>query len=55
MTYLEMSDKEIISLLEGHTSTEILTEMSQDMIPGDIRTINDIFMEIMEMAQPTSN
>jgi len=54
MTYLQMSDKEIISLLEGHTSTEVLTAMTQDMIPGDIRSIDDIFMEIMEMSQPTN-
>lgn len=54
MTYMEMTDQDIIRLLDGQPVERVLSAMTQDMIPGDIRTIDDIFMEIMEMAQPSN-
>ena len=54
MTYLDKTDQEIIALLEGHTDQEILGAMTTDMLPGSISSINDIFMEIMEMAETTN-
>ena len=55
MTYHDLSDHDIIRLLDGQSVDRVLSAMSQDMIPGDVRTIDDIFMEIMEMAQPEKN
>ncbi len=55
MTYNDLSDQDIIRLLDGQSVERVLLAMSQDILPGDVRDINDIFMEIMEMAQPTSN
>lgn len=55
MTYHDLSDQDIIRLLDGQSVDRILNTMSQDMLPGDIKDINDIFMEIMEMAQPETN
>lgn len=54
MTYLDLSDQDIIRLLDGQPVDRVLTAMSQDMIPGDIMSIDDIFMEIMEMAKSTN-
>lgn len=55
MTYHDLSDKDLIRLLDGQSVDRVLTALSQDMIPGDIKSIDDIFMEIMEMAQPEKN
>ena len=54
MTYIEMSDREIIDLLEGKTQSEVLSAMSAPAPTVDYKTIDDIFMEIMEMAQTTN-
>ncbi len=52
MTYTDLSDRELIQLLEGHSTNEVLVAMSTDMLPGKVADISDVFLEVMSMAEP---
>lgn len=54
MTYLEMSDQQLIQLLEGHTVSEVLTAMDDSTSSTDYKSIDDIYAEIMDIVKQSN-
>lgn len=51
MTYSDLDDKAVISLLEGNTLKQVLSAMNSTTT-GDFKDIDDIYKEIIEMSKP---
>lgn len=49
MTYNDMSDQELIKLLEGHSLAEVLDLMNNPVPDPSVKSIDDIYKEIVEI------